>query len=207
MSDTLVPLDPQSAGPDDSGPRSGRSRIAPFIALALAVIVGALFVVLAGSDPATDDTIDTSLENQAAPVAQSTTLDGQAFDLSRRKGSWVVLNFFDPTCVPCVNEHPQLVTFAQQQRELVDGAELYTIIDMVLSDGSDQSVRDFFAQNGGDWPVVSDPDGSISVAFGVAKVPETWIIDPDGIIRKRFGGEITADGLAAWVQRLRELRG
>ena len=45
--------------------------------------------------------------------------------------------------------------------------------------------REFFAENGGDWPVVRDPNGAISVAFGVSQVPETWIIDPDGIVRER----------------------
>ena len=36
-----------------------------------------------------------------------TTLDDESFDLARRKGSWVVLNFFNSTCVPCVAEHPE----------------------------------------------------------------------------------------------------
>ena len=55
--------------------------------------------------------------------------------------------------------------------------------------------------------MVRDPDGSISVAFGVSQVPETWIIDPNGIIRQRIAGEITADGLAAMLQQFREARG
>ena len=40
-----------------------------------------------------------------------------------------------------------------------------------------------------------DTDGSIAVAFGVSKVPETWIIDPDGVIRFRAIAEVTADFL------------
>lgn len=204
MSDTLTQTDPPSDVPAASdAARSGRRRVAPFVALAVAVIIAALFVVLAGSDSSRNDVIDTSLENKPAPAAKSTTLDGQTFDLSRRKGSWVVLNFFDPTCVPCVNEHPELVAFAQQQRALPDGAELYT----VMNKASDESVRAFFDQNGGDWPIVRDPDGSIYVSLGVSQVPETWIIDPDGIIRKRLAGEITADGLGGLLQQLRELRG
>ena len=50
MSDTLVPDEPQSATPD--GPSAGpvhRRRVAPFVALAVAVALGALLVVLAGS--------------------------------------------------------------------------------------------------------------------------------------------------------------
>jgi cytochrome c biogenesis protein CcmG/thiol:disulfide interchange protein DsbE len=199
MSDTLIEPAAPADQPESGG---GRRRVAPFIALAVAILIGALFVVLAGSDTTRNDEIDSALVDKAAPLAQSTTLDGGTFDLSRRKGSWVVLNFFDPTCVPCVNEHPELVAFSQQQRSLVDGAELYTI----MNKASDESVSSFFAQNGGDWPIVRDPNGAIYVAFGVSQVPETWVIDPDGVIRIRLAGEITADGLGTLLQRLREQR-
>jgi cytochrome c biogenesis protein CcmG/thiol:disulfide interchange protein DsbE len=204
VSDTLTPIESMPPSDDDRGARTGRTRVAPFIALALALVIGALFVVLAGSDPASNETVDSFLKGQPAPRAVNTTLDGQQFDLSRRKGSWVVLNFFDPQCVPCVDEHPQLIAFQQQQTALVDGAELYTI----TNGGRDQDeIRDFFTANGGEWPVVDDPDGSISVAFGVSQVPETWIVDPEGIVRERFAGEVTADFLSTLIQQYRELRG
>lgn len=177
-----------------------RRRIAPLVALAAAVAIGALFVVLAGSDTGRNETVESFLIDRPAPGVVSTTLDDEPFDLSRRKGSWVVLNFFDPDCVPCVNEHPELVAFDQQQDGLADGAELYTIINK----GSDESVRAFFDEAGGGWPVVRDPSGSISVAFGVAQVPETWVIDPNGIVRARFAGEITAEVVGALLQRMRE---
>ncbi len=35
-------------------------------------------------------------------------------------------------------------------------------------------------------------------------MPETWIIDPDGFVRARFGGEITAEGVGTLLQQLRE---
>jgi cytochrome c biogenesis protein CcmG, thiol:disulfide interchange protein DsbE len=204
VADTATPVDEPVA---DTGAvvASGvrRSRIAPFVALAVALAIGALFVVLAGSDTGRNEVVSSFLIDRPAPATVGTTLDGQPFDLSRRKGSWVVLNFFDPTCVPCVNEHPELVAFDAQQSGFPDGAELYTIINR----GSNESVAEFFADNGGDWPVVSDPDGSISVAFGVAQVPETWIIDPNGVVVTRLAGEVTAEGLSAQVQRLRDAYG
>jgi cytochrome c biogenesis protein CcmG, thiol:disulfide interchange protein DsbE len=188
--------------PDTTVDDRPRRRVAPFIALGVALVIGALFVVLAGSDPARNDSISSFLIDKPAPGAISTTLDGERFDLSHRKGSWVVLNFFDPTCVPCVNEHPELIALDQQQQALPDGAELYTVVNA----GSDEAVSAYFDEYGGDWPVVRDPDGSISVAFGVSQVPETWIIDPDGVVRLRIGGEITAEGVGTLLQRYREAR-
>jgi cytochrome c biogenesis protein CcmG/thiol:disulfide interchange protein DsbE len=187
---------------DSAGGATRTTRVAPFIALAVAIVLAALFLVLAASDPGRDDQVQSFLIGRPAPSVVSTTLDDQPFDLSRRKGSWVVLNFFDPTCIPCVDEHPELIAFAEQQAQIADGAELYTIVNR----GSDSSVQRFFDDNGGDWPVVRDPNGGVSVDFGVAQVPETWIIDPNGVVRRRFAGPITADGVAQELQAMREGR-
>ena len=202
MSEAVLDETPQGDAPEGSASGRRRPRIAPFVALAVALVLAALFVVLAGSEPGRSDTIESFLIDRPAPEVVSTTLGDQPFDLSRRKGSWVVLNFFDPTCIPCINEHPELVRLDEQQRQIVDGAELYTIVNA----GSDAAVQQFFDDNGGTWPIVRDPDGSTSVDFGVSQVPETWIIDPSGIVRERYAGEVTAEGVAARLQQLREAR-
>jgi cytochrome c biogenesis protein CcmG/thiol:disulfide interchange protein DsbE len=181
-----------------------RTRVAPFVALAVAALVAGLFVVLAGSDASTNESADTPLLDKPAPEAVGVRGDGSAFDLARRKGSWVVLNFFTSTCVPCQQEHPDLIRFADQQAGLgADGAELYTVV----YDDDRDAVEDFFTANGGDWPVVYDDDGSIAVSFGVSQVPETWIIDPTGVVRGRIITRVTADYLGTQLQRLRELSG
>ncbi|MGH9133766.1 MAG: TlpA family protein disulfide reductase [Ilumatobacteraceae bacterium] len=184
----------------DAGRR--RVRIAPFVALVVAVVLAGLFVVLAGADGARNETADTVLLDRPAPAASGVYADGSTFDLSRRKGSWVVLNFFTSDCVPCRREHPELVRFVEQQRGRDSGgAELYTI---AVGRESRDVVEEFFADRGGDWPVVFDDDGRFSVAFGVAKVPETWIIDPDGVVRGRVISEVTADFLSSRIQLMRE---
>ncbi len=181
-----------------------RRRIAPIVVLVVAAVLGGLFWVLASSKSENDTSgvINSHLLNRSAPSVRSTTLDDEPFDLARRKGSWVVLNFFNSTCVPCVAEHPELVQFAQQQATLgADGAELYTILQ--FGDRID-SVRAFFAERDGDWPVVRDDDGGINVSFGVAQVPETFIIDPDGVVRVRWAGAIDAETLSTLMQQQRE---
>jgi cytochrome c biogenesis protein CcmG, thiol:disulfide interchange protein DsbE len=125
--------------------------------------------------------------------------DGTTFDLARRKGSWVVLNFFDPECVPCVEEHPEMVEFDEREGGLGnDGAELVTVVFRDDRDG----VAEFFAAEGGGWPVVYDDDGSIATAFGVTLVPETWLVDPNGVVRWRTISTVTADQLGALIDQL-----
>jgi cytochrome c biogenesis protein CcmG, thiol:disulfide interchange protein DsbE len=178
-----------------------RPRIAPFIALGIAVVIGVFVVVLARSSSNDADAVSSFRIGKPAPQVVSTTIDDEPFDLARRRGSWVVLNFFNSTCVPCKAEHGDLVQFVEQQRELgAAGAELYTIAQLP---DDDEKVRQFFADNGGDWPAVRDYTGTIAVAFGTALVPETWIIDPNGIVRQRFPGQVDFATLATEMQRLR----
>lgn len=182
-----------------------RRRVAPFVALAVAVVLGGLFYVLAQGDSTVDDDqgiIASPLLDRVAPAVRTTTLDGTSFDLARRKGSWVVFNFFNSTCVPCKAEHPELVEFVEQQRSFgADGAEFYTVLQ--VGDSID-SVKEFFLTRGGDWPILRDDEGAINVDFGVAQVPETFVIDPSGVVRLRWAGQIDADTLSLLVQQLRD---
>ena len=181
-----------------------RRRVAPFIALAVALVLGALFWVLAASKADTADeqgVVESPLLGRPAPAVRAITADGDAFDLTRRKGSWVVVNFFNSTCVPCKAEHEQLMMFVAQQGTLGGlGAELYAISGYP---DTPETIAEFFTERGGDWPVVMDPDGTASVAFGVAQWPETFVIDPDGMVVLRWAGPIDAFTLAELVQQQR----
>ena len=192
---------PPATEPD--GQRPGRSRIAPWVALAVAVVLVGLFVVLATAGGDDDNTADSHLLGRPAPEATGTLDDGTPFDLARRKGSWVVLNFFTHDCIPCIREHEELIRFVDQQRALgLEGAEFYSIVQ----NSTPEEVAEFFAERGGgDWPVVYDTDFEFQIGFGVAQVPETWVIDPDGIVRGRLISELdSADRLRADIQALRE---
>ena len=167
--------------------RNSRKRVAPIIASVVGALLVACLWVLVTAEPNTADDADSPLLGQPAPSVVTTTLDDEEFVLANRKGSWVIFNFFNSTCVPCIAEHPELVAFNKRESLAANPAETYTVIN----DDNDESVRAFFAKNGGDWQKIRDSDGSISVAFGVAKVPETWVIDPNGYVRLRIAGMLT----------------
>ena len=174
--------------------------MAPYIAGGVALVLFALFVVLLTADKGRQESAASPLIGNVAPDSAGSLADGTSFELSRRKGSWVVLNFFTHNCVPCIREHPELIEFVEQQQALgTDGAELYTIV----RDSSRDQVEEFFAERGGDWPIVYDSDYDFSNDFGVALVPETWIIDPDGVVRARIIVEVTAEGLGSLINQLR----
>jgi cytochrome c biogenesis protein CcmG/thiol:disulfide interchange protein DsbE len=190
-------------GPADGGPSRPRKRrrTAPWIVLVVFAVLAGLFVVLAGADPNAAESSDSPLLGRPAPEATGTLDDGTPFDLSRRKGSWVVLNFFDPECIPCMQEHPELIEFDANQEQLgPDGAELYSVIVR----GSENEVDEFFEERGGEWPQIYSEYDDFPVAFGVAAVPETWIIDPSGVVQLRLISKVTAEQLDTILQQFRE---
>ena len=179
---------------------SRKKRIAPYVAGAVGIVVVAFLVVLAVSSPNESTVSSSPLLGQPAPEVKSTTIDDEPFDLARRRGSWVVFNFFNSTCVPCRQEHPYLLSFYDNQATATTPAELYTIVN----DDTDGAVEAYFEENGGAWDKVRDDDGTIAVAFGVAKVPETWIIDPNGFVRLRILGALTENFLDEQLTRLQQ---
>lgn len=168
-------------------------------AIGVAVAMAMFVVLLLRTDGDAGVGARSPLLGQPAPAVITTTIDDRSFDLTRRKGSWVVFNFFNSTCVPCIAEHPALLSFVEKEAARSDGVEVYTVVN----DDADDAVRAFFAANDGDWPKLRDSDGAIAVAFGVAKVPETWIIDPNGFVRLRIMGSVVDGVLEEQMASLR----
>ncbi len=199
MIDTDTPA--EAGAPTDPTDSASRRRVAPLVVAVVALVVVGLFFILMSADSSSGESARSPLLGNAAPAASGEFADGTRFELSRRKGSWVVLNFFTHNCVPCIREHPDLIAFVEQQRALgVDGAEFYSIV----RDSTQDEVEAFFELRGGDWPIVYDTDFEFVNQFGVALVPETWIIDPNGFVRRRFISEVDADQLSRLMQALRE---
>ena len=166
-------------------PAPGR-RTAVFAAIALAVIVALFVVVLAGSDPSRERAKDSPLIGQLAPATAGQTLDGGTVSIDDERGRWVIVNFFASWCTPCIEEHEELKAFDVVHRRAGDA-----VLVSVTYDNEADDARAFFARNGGTWPVIDDPDNRIGVAYGVAQVPESFVISPDGIVVHRFAGGVT----------------
>ena len=109
------------------------------------------------------------------------------------------MNFFSTTCVPCIVEHPELVEFSERHAAVGDA-----VVVSVAFDDSADNVREFFLENGGDWPVLTGDTGSIAVAYGVTAVPESYLVAPSGVVAAKIIGGVTADQLDERIARLVE---
>jgi cytochrome c biogenesis protein CcmG/thiol:disulfide interchange protein DsbE len=194
------PVDEQPSAPADTGdddldlPR--RRRTGLIVSAIVAVVAIAFVWVLATREAGTDRAADSPLIGRAAPALTGPTLDDATFDLADEQGRWTVVNVFATWCGPCIQEHPELLAFDEAHREAGDA----TLVS-VLFDDRPGTAREFFEENGGEWPVVIDGTGTIAASWGVAGVPETYVVAPNGRVVAKLIGGVTQDGLDQVIDR------
>ena len=176
-----------SGGLDDDPGGRGRSRLGVVVSTVVALVLIAFVVVLATREPATERRASSPLIGKVTPALAGDTVDGGSYDIDEHGGQWVVVNFFATWCLPCVQEHPDLVRFSEAHAATGDAS----VVSVVYDDDVDE-VRAFFARKGGDWPVVAD-GRQAAVDYGVVKVPETYLVAPGGIVVQKYTGGVTQD--------------
>jgi cytochrome c biogenesis protein CcmG/thiol:disulfide interchange protein DsbE len=130
----------------------------------------------------------------SAPPLAGRTLAGGALDLAELRGSVVLVNAWAAWCVPCRKELPVLVA---AQRRLGPHGLRWVGID--VRDGERQA-RELLASVGGDpAESVTDPQGRLADRWQVRGVPETFVVDPRGVVRARHVGAVTRDWIDAHV--------
>ena len=164
-----------------------------------------LFVALAGflavgltRDPSV---VPSPLVGRAAPAFSLPRLgaDGSRFAPVDMKGKVWLLNVWASWCVSCREEHPVLLELARS------GA--LPLVGLNYKD-TDVEARRWLAQHGNPYLLSAvDADGRVGIDYGVYGVPETYLIDPAGVIRFKQIGPLTAEVLQSRVLPLaRELQ-
>ena len=167
-----------------------RTVLAVGLAIAAAV-VGILFLGL-GNDP---QHIDSPLIGKPAPsFALKEVGSSQTIDLSRYRGTPVVLHFWATLCHPCWDEHPVLSATAQSMGSSVQ------FVGVVFQD-EESKIEDFLRQRGWVYPTLVDQKGKTAIAYGVGGVPETFFLDRNGVIVAKFAGPLSSNELRANVQK------
>jgi len=104
--------------------------------------------------------------------------------LDELRGKIVVLNFWATWCPPCVDEMPSLVQMQQKMRG--KGVEV-----LAISVDADQAAyQNFLKSYKVDLLTVRDPAQKSNNLYGTFKFPETYIIDRQGVLRRKFIGPI-----------------
>lgn len=104
--------------------------------------------------------------------------------LSQLRGQIVVLNFWATWCAPCVEEVPSLVEMQRRMK-----AKGVTVV-AVSVDVDENAYRQFVKDHGVSLLTVRDPNQKSPALYGTFKFPETYIIDRNGVMRRKFIGAV-----------------
>jgi len=179
-----------TAGGDPAGgaPASRRipSRRRLIVAAGLPIVLLVLWAVLflPRTSPATGPLI-----GNRAPELDLADLDGNTVRLADLKGHPVIVNFWASWCGPCTEEFP-LITEAAEAH----AADGLVVVGVVYQDSAD-GARAFMERMGATWATVMDPDGTAAAQYGIIGPPDTFFINPDGIIAGRQIGQLSANDM------------
>jgi len=172
-----------------------RARFIPLIVFAL--LVGAVAWRLAVPR---DDRVPSKLEGQKLPAfALPPAVAGKpglaSADLA--KGSPRLVNIFASWCVPCVAEAPILLDLARR------GVK----IDAIAIRDKPDDVAAFLAEHGDPFARIGSDDRSqVQIALGSSGVPESFVIDGQGVIRAQHIGPIMPGDIAGILEAIEDAK-
>ncbi len=111
------------------------------------------------------------------------------YDASIFTGRVSIVNFFASWCVPCIAEHGSLASLSRDGR--------FQVVGLNWKDKRASAIS-FLEEHGNVYDIVGyDFNGRTAIDWGLRGVPETFILDGDGVIRYHYVGAIlSADTLA-----------
>jgi cytochrome c biogenesis protein CcmG/thiol:disulfide interchange protein DsbE len=175
-------------------------RVLRWVALAVVGFAITFAVVLAsrfGTDPRL---VESPLIGEVAPGFELESLDGSgSVSLAELQGDIVVLNFFASWCLECREEHDDLVATS----ESFAGAGV-TFVQVAYQEEAERSMA--YLEEAGTSSAtryLADSGSRTAIAYGVFGIPETFFIDPDGLVVGKIIGEADAFILGATIDAIR----
>lgn len=146
--------------------------------------------------------VPSPLIDKPAPAFELTQLReaDATFSPQQMRGKVWLLNVWASWCVSCREEHPVLVEFSRRN--------VVPIIGLNYKDRREDGLA-WLARFGNPYTLSAfDPEGKVGIDYGVYGVPETYLIDRDGVIRYKHIGPVTPQVLNdKLLPKIKELQG
>ena len=113
-----------------------------------------------------------------APAFTLTGDEGRTVSLAQFRGRIVIVNFWATWCFPCIDELPSLLALQRRMPQLA--------IVAISQDQDAATYRSFLLTYQVDLLTLRDPSMRVQHLYGTQKIPESYVIDRDGILRRKF---------------------
>ena len=123
-----------------------------------------------------------TLEGYPAPPFELADENGTVLSLEDYRGKLLFLNFWATWCLPCIDEMPDMMALQSQY----EGRPFEMLAISV--DVNWELVQNFYAEHGLDLPTRLDPGRQTYEDYKILGIPETFLIDGNGIIARKYIG-------------------
>jgi len=127
-------------------------------------------------------------EKKPVPDINVTSLKNELLKLSSLKGKVVLLNFWATWCPPCREEIPSMMKLNSAM-----AGKPFQMVAVSLDEGGVPDIEAFFKSSGYSLPTYTDPGGAAVKTYGITGVPESFVIDKNGILVKKVIGPFAWD--------------
>jgi peroxiredoxin len=161
-----------------------RVNFQALVIIFLIVILFGILILLQTKDSFYNPSSGAQLaKGRPAPNFSLPDLDGQMVGLADHRGKVVLLNIWATWCPPCVEEMPSMEKLYQE----LEG-EGFEILAVSIDESGAQDVLPFMKKHKLSFPALIDPKGTIKDLYQTTGVPESFIIDKDGILVEKVIG-------------------
>lgn len=134
-----------------------------------------------------------------SPAKEFTVTDSDhSVSLNQYRGQVVLVNFWATWCPPCVEELPSLMTLQERMK----GRGIAVVGVSIDVDGD--AYHRFLKLHNINFVTVRDPEQKVAAMYGTSGWPETYIIDRQGVLRRKFVGPVdwNAPDVVAFLSRM-----
>ncbi len=175
-----------------------RSTIGVFLGVVvLMALLGYGLVRLSSAAPASPSEPIALRSGKQASDFSIKLFSGDGFRLSDQRGKVVVVNFWASWCPPCREEAPVLERAWQAYK---DKGVVFVGVDVW---DTEKDALSFIKEFGITYSNGPDPNGEIAIDYGLTGVPETWFIDREGRLVRRWTGALTDEQITAFIEEAR----
>ncbi len=157
------------------------------IRLSLAVLLLTVTTFMTSCGPDTRPPQVKAIKGQLSPNFMLTDITGKDWQLSDLRGKVVFINFWATWCPPCLQELPSMEALNKIMAD-----KPFQMLTILYNDRPEFG-QSLVNKSGYNFPVLIDSDSSTAKEYGLTGVPETYIVDTQGILREKFIGPFEWD--------------